>query len=242
MAKTTRTHKWTCAHCGAACERPAVRGQRPRWCSQRCSDLGKKGRASVCQRCGVEYFGLGAKYCSIRCTGSVRGGRSTELVHVGPVPEPIAPPTPTTVVTSPKWWGVIINGPCAWCSENFTATSGSARYCSKRCQRQAGESRQGDKFVVPPRFRYAIYQRDGWVCQLCGEDVNRNARTWDDWAASLDHIIPRSTGGPDTWENLRLAHRWCNAIRGDGTYHADLFEEASCPTSRPSPPVTTSRP
>lgn len=228
MAKTTRTYRWTCAHCGTACERPAVRGQRPRWCSQRCSDLGKKGRAGVCQRCGVEYFGLGAKYCSIRCTGSVRGGRSTELVHVGPAPEPVAPPTPTTVVTLPKWWGVIVNGPCAWCGEAFTALSGAAKYCSQACSRKAGLARRGD-FMPEPRFRYAIYRRDAWTCQLCFEPVERDLRgdDYNPWSPSLDHIIPRSHGGADSWENLRLAHAWCNSVRGAGDYHPDLFEEAS---------------
>ena len=26
----------------------------------------------------------------------------------------------------------------------------------------------------------------------------------------VDHILPRSAGGPDTWHNLHLVHRYCN--------------------------------
>lgn len=45
----------------------------------------------------------------------------------------------------------------------------------------------------------------------------------DDWAASLDHIVPQSaTDAPDhSPANLRLAHRWCNLVRGDGTRSID---------------------
>jgi hypothetical protein len=35
------------------------------------------------------------------------------------------------------------------------------------------------------------------------------------WSATLDHIRPHSAGGPDTADNLAVAHRWCNTIRGD---------------------------
>lgn len=226
MANTTRTYRWTCAHCGTACERPVVRGQRPKWCSQRCADLGKKGRRGLCLHCGSEFFGLGAAFCSTRCASRHSAGWSacTDLVHVGPVPELVAPPTPTTVVTLPKWWGVIVNGPCEWCGEDFTGLGVASRYCSKRCSKASSKERSGD-FVVKPRFRYAIYKRDDWTCQLCGESVERVSK--GPWRPTLDHIVPRSKGGPDTWENLRLSHAWCNAVRGDGTYHKDFFSEVA---------------
>ncbi|AYR00966.1 HNH endonuclease [Arthrobacter phage Hestia] len=41
----------------------------------------------------------------------------------------------------------------------------------------------------------------------------------DDWAPSLDHVIPRSKGGGDDEGNLRTAHRWCNAVRSDNAEH-----------------------
>ena len=63
----------------------------------------------------------------------------------------------------------------------------------------------------------AIYERDGWLCQLCGEPVDIDADLQrDDAAPSLDHIIPRSlqTVPDHSDDNLRLAHRGCNARRG----------------------------
>jgi hypothetical protein len=58
-------------------------------------------------------------------------------------------------------------------------------------------------------FRRRIAERDGWVCGICRKPVDR-ADIWH-----LDHIVPKSQGGPDTWDNLRLAHARCNISRGD---------------------------
>lgn len=35
------------------------------------------------------------------------------------------------------------------------------------------------------------------------------------WGPSADHLVPRSRGGSDELENLRPAHRACNAGRRD---------------------------
>ena len=56
-------------------------------------------------------------------------------------------------------------------------------------------------------FRDCIYERDRGICQLCREPI-RGA--WD-----LDHIIPKSRGGADHWDNLRLTHPRCNRSRGN---------------------------
>lgn len=69
-------------------------------------------------------------------------------------------------------------------------------------------------FVIPDSVRRAIYERDSWSCHLCGESVDPSALPSSDWYPSLDHVIPRSMGGPDDPENLKTAHRWCNTARG----------------------------
>jgi 5-methylcytosine-specific restriction endonuclease McrA len=66
--------------------------------------------------------------------------------------------------------------------------------------------------------RQAIYDRDGWICQLCFESVDRALSPNDKYAATLDHIEPRLFGGTDEAENLRLAHRYCNSKRGADKY------------------------
>lgn len=62
--------------------------------------------------------------------------------------------------------------------------------------------------------RMAIYERDDWMCHLCGDRVDADAEFNDDMAPSLDHLIPRSLGGSDDPSNLKTAHRGCNARRG----------------------------
>lgn len=62
--------------------------------------------------------------------------------------------------------------------------------------------------------RRAIYERDGWVCQLCNGAINFDATEHAD-RASLDHIVPQSRGGSHDPSNLRMAHVGCNARRRD---------------------------
>lgn len=62
--------------------------------------------------------------------------------------------------------------------------------------------------------RRAIYERDGWVCQLCDGAIDFDATEHAD-RASLDHIVPQSRGGSHDPSNLRMAHVGCNARRRD---------------------------
>lgn len=55
-----------------------------------------------------------------------------------------------------------------------------------------------------PVTRRAVFGRDGHRCQYCGDS-----------AESLDHVTPRSRGGPHTWENVVACCRTCNMRKGD---------------------------
>lgn len=60
-----------------------------------------------------------------------------------------------------------------------------------------------------------IFERDGWVCQLCGSDVDQALRWPHSFSASLDHIIPVSKGGDHIRANVQLAHLRCNISKSD---------------------------
>ncbi len=75
-------------------------------------------------------------------------------------------------------------------------------------------SANGKGTWIMPKRRLALYERDGWVCGICGLPVDRDAHYLDDMAPSLDHIVPRSMGGGHESEKLRTAHRVCNSRRG----------------------------
>ncbi len=65
-------------------------------------------------------------------------------------------------------------------------------------------------FVRVPYRRHAalsrrgVFLRDGGQCQYCGRR-----------AESIDHVVPRSRGGPHTWENVVAACGRCNTTKRD---------------------------
>lgn len=61
--------------------------------------------------------------------------------------------------------------------------------------------------------RLQVFERDGWLCQLCGDPVDPNAGPQTRSYPSIDHKVPQSLGGTDDLTNLQTAHRWCNSIR-----------------------------
>ncbi|PQM47510.1 CRISPR-associated endonuclease Cas9 [Mycobacterium talmoniae] len=54
--------------------------------------------------------------------------------------------------------------------------------------------------------RDGVLARDGCTCVYCGE-----------YGDTLDHVIPESRGGPNTWENLVTACAPCNGRKGNRT-------------------------
>jgi 5-methylcytosine-specific restriction endonuclease McrA len=55
-----------------------------------------------------------------------------------------------------------------------------------------------------PLTRKAVFARDGGRCVYCQAA-----------ATSLDHVIPRSRGGPHSWENVVSACSRCNHVKAD---------------------------
>lgn len=98
---------------------------------------------------------------------------------------------------------------CTRCGKSIKAT-----VADPMCSECRGD-RPGRNIRVSPANRLAIYERDGWICQLCSEPVDPSVPVNTRWDATLDHIVPVSRGGDDSLGNLRLAHRRCNAVRGD---------------------------
>ncbi|MDQ2726075.1 MAG: HNH endonuclease [Actinomycetota bacterium] len=69
--------------------------------------------------------------------------------------------------------------------------------------------------------RRAVFARDGHRCQYCGAS-----------AENIDHVIPRSKGGPHAWDNVVAACRPCNTAKRDR-----LLEDSGMKLRRrPAPP------
>jgi len=57
-----------------------------------------------------------------------------------------------------------------------------------------------------PVSRRGVLRRDGQRCAYCTAS-----------ATTIDHVIPRSRGGADSWENLVACCLRCNNVKGDRT-------------------------
>ena len=56
--------------------------------------------------------------------------------------------------------------------------------------------------------RRNLFRRDDHRCQYCGKRASD---------LTLDHVLPRSRGGPTSWENVVACCRGCNARKRDRT-------------------------
>jgi 5-methylcytosine-specific restriction endonuclease McrA len=76
--------------------------------------------------------------------------------------------------------------------------------------------------------RRAVFARDEYRCQYCG-----------DRADSIDHVVPRSRGGRDVWDNLAAACRRCNTRKRDRTPdEAGMHLLRPCYAPRPTAWIT----
>ncbi len=75
-----------------------------------------------------------------------------------------------------------------------------------------------DRLTINLRLRYGVRIKSDILravlgepanCYICGDPINGDAE--------LDHVIPRSLGGPTEIENLRWSHRRCNRMKHDLT-------------------------
>jgi len=57
--------------------------------------------------------------------------------------------------------------------------------------------------VLHPTLRSAIFERDGYACEMCGSNTD----------LMVDHVVPVSVGGADDSDNLRTLCRGCSNER-----------------------------
>lgn len=60
--------------------------------------------------------------------------------------------------------------------------------------------------MIPPVSNPALFARDGQMCMYCGVETRNLTR---------DHLVPKSRGGRDAWENVVAACYKCNHRKGN---------------------------
>lgn len=132
---------------------------------------------------------------------------------------------------------------CVECGKEFKSPFSRAACCSKacvsaRCSKAAFAQGSPTNKIWSSRadaYRYysykrrmiigasdaeiidsvAVFERDGWLCQICDEEIDRSRIYPDPGAATLDHRIPVSLGGRHTYENVQCAHFGCNSRKSN---------------------------
>lgn len=191
----------------------AKRGQK--YCSQACStrDKSEHGDAVTCKQCGQAFNAKRdrATYCGNDCRqralatdGMLRNERTC------------------------KWASHLTYSNCHECGALICWKAPKA-FCSSACSSR-GRGRL-DYARNPERFKRAahrrrarikeafvedvdatkVYERDKWMCHICGKKVRKKPRfPRDPHMASLDHLIPLDLGGAHSYANVACAHLRCN--------------------------------
>lgn len=115
---------------------------------------------------------------------------------------------------------------CEYCGKEFDSTCNSRRFCSDKCCHDWWRQKNRKAFQRT-RSKYQgislplLIQRDNNICYLCGEECDSNDYTYvnDHFCMgkkypTIEHLIPMSRGGTNTWDNVKLAHNSCNATKG----------------------------
>lgn len=206
----------TCPGCGHEIRPGRRERNRKIWCSEACRlwryrypDGPPRPTAGQCAACGQAIRGrrVSARYCSSACAASAR-------------PKQVRPRKPRTTDA------------CLVCTADITHTRADCTTCSKACRTKLEHLRAGGRTpaakdadlrrrarnaLVPTEyFRHLdVFERDGWVCQICGRAVDPALVHPHPMSKSLDHIVPISKGGTHAASNAQLAHLRCNIVKGD---------------------------
>lgn len=103
----------------------------------------------------------------------------------------------------------------ALCNACIDGSRATMRFSGRNIDRTA--RRRAEKFgrIAEPVDVGAVFDRAGWICSLCARPVSADLPVLDPMAPTLEHVIPLSRGGDHVEANCALAHRLCNARKGN---------------------------
>lgn len=215
-------YEYVCSYCGKT-YRTAYRN-RDQYCSRDCAFEAKRLQHTrsiqlcfvrVCLVCGSVLQLQRGAYCSDECRKEQARRyhkRLKESRHYAP---------PFT---------------CKMCGSDIAPAYGDKRrvFCTPHCaarweKLQDVEGRRRNNRIRSARMRaarrkrdggedidpFAIFERDGWACYLCGSSTPPHLRgSYEDNAPELDHIVPLAAGGLHRFDNVACSCRKCNNSKG----------------------------
>lgn len=92
-------------------------------------------------------------------------------------------------------------------------------------KREAARRYRAKKFTteIERIDKLKVFERDGYICQLCGTGVLPYVHYQHPLYPSLDHKVPLSKGGGHTYSNIQTAHRGCNSCKRDREHLNDTY-------------------
>jgi 5-methylcytosine-specific restriction endonuclease McrA/predicted nucleic acid-binding Zn ribbon protein len=218
----------SCAHCGAP-----IMGKQLRYCSPSCRNKAKGVRqydpakrqtryltkgfgTRTCDVCGETYT---ATYADQRTCGRLCGQIMRRMNMGQPLSCEVLHGQYTRLPAG--YYGEAKGRTCERCGVEV----GKYKHLCEDCQPPEVEVRwnrvqyaRARRAGVPYEWvdRPAVYERDQWACQICGDAIDRDALPGTtSESASIDHVIPPRKGGPHAMSNVQASHLSCNGKKGD---------------------------
>lgn len=113
---------------------------------------------------------------------------------------------------------------CDVCGKEYYSASPESKYCSKHCKNKRKGSkirsrcRKYGAYYDPSIIPRKVFERDGYVCRICGQKCDTEDHLWGHvgpYSPSIDHIVALANGGNHTWDNVQCAHMICNSYKRD---------------------------
>lgn len=114
--------------------------------------------------------------------------------------------TPINVTSMKRGFNLVYKGKAEVIkSDTNDLIAGVKRYIKPIIIRLLNYIKHHTRSYRPNRVR--VYKRDNYECVYCGSSTH----------LTLDHVIPKSRGGKNTWDNLVTSCFKCNLRKGDKT-------------------------
>ena len=220
--------KYICKECGIAYERYASDDVRGMFCSRAChlrweskqprykavSSIPLKWvYQCICPECGKHFeTELENKvYCSSKCSyeAGLREHREENIKNFVPK------------IRACKECGKMFETKLREQNRQFCCKKCASKYWNRIAKSNKITAIRGAKILDKDISLKKLAERDKDICYLCGKPVDWNDKriTEEGYVIaganypSIEHVLPICRGGTHSWNNVRLAHRYCNCSK-----------------------------